>query len=143
MFHYARAINKYFLNIREYKELYILLLADKSRKNVFFNIYRKRKFDYHKNNCLMIKVVEQHDYNQHRNPIRLFFIIQILSRVMGSFNHFLSNTVLVNFFLENELVFSCFFVFVFVFWSLKKISCPGYLSEGSLDSSASLPNSQR
>lgn len=81
MFHYTRHINTFFFqNIREHKELYILLLIDKNKKNSF-SIYRKRNHSYNKNNFLMIKEVERLDYNQHKNPLRLFYIIHLLSRV--------------------------------------------------------------
>ena len=78
-FHYITNISTFFPpNIREYKELYILLLIDKNRKEklLSFSVFiEKKKHDYNKNNFLMIKVVEQHDYNQHKNPLKLFYII--------------------------------------------------------------------
>lgn len=87
----------------------------------------------------MIKGLE-HDYNKYKNLVRLFYIIQLLNRMMGNYN-FLSNTILVNIKKKKQKnKLKCFFVVCF---GLKTISCPEYLSEGSLDSSASLPNSPR
>lgn len=58
----------------------------------------------------MTNVVEQHDYDQHKNPIRLFYIIQLLRRVMGNYNYFLSNTILVNIFKKMNLNVVAFLV---------------------------------
>lgn len=87
----------------------------------------------------MIQVVKQHDYSQHKNLLKFVYINLIFKQSDGYLYLFSQQHCISEYFSKNQL--EC--LWLLLFGVLKKISFPGYLSEGSLDNSASLPNSWR